>query len=90
MRTNPTDDGEEGTVRGHGDHPTVDQGEDEDDYGDEGLQTPHMTIPIDTPHDDHDDLYADEHDGETRSKVGTATQREYDDDGEYLLLAHTT
>jgi hypothetical protein len=63
--------------------PTVDQGEDEDEYGDEDLlQTPHRTVPIDTPRGEDEELYDDEHDGrtETRSKMGTATQREYEDE----------
>lgn len=72
--------------------PTVDHGEDDDEYGDEDLlQTPHMTVPIDTPRGEDEELYDDEHDGrtETRSKMGTATQREYEDEmGKFPVTPH--
>lgn len=62
----------------------MDRGEeDEDEYHDEDqLQTPHMTVPIDTPHGEDEELYDEEPDGrtETRSKMGTATQRDYEDE----------
>lgn len=88
-RTDGTEDdeGEDGTVRGIEQAPTVDQGGDYDDeYDDEvGLRTPHMTIPIETPRDEDEELYDDDdedQDGrtETRSKMGTATQRDYEDE----------
>lgn len=66
--------------------PTVDQGGDYDDeYNDESqLQTPHMTNPIETPRDEDEELYDNDEDQdgrtETRSKMGTATQRDYEDE----------
>lgn len=84
-RTDGTEDdeGEDGTVRGADTEqaPTVDQGDDYDDEYEDQLQTPQMTVPIDTPHGEDDDLYDDD-DGrtETRSKMGTATQRDYEEE----------
>lgn len=83
------DEAEDGTVRGadHDQAPTVDHAEDEDEYEDQ-LQTPQMTVPIDTPHGEDEELYDEEQDGrtETRSKMGTATQREYEDEmGTFLV-----
>jgi hypothetical protein len=49
-----------------------------------------MTVPIDTPHGEDEELYDDEQEGrtETRSKMGTATQREYEDElGTLLVLS---
>ncbi len=67
--------------------PTVDGGEEEfeDDYTEN-----HMTVPIDTPQDDHEELYEEgddvrtneQTDGDTRSKVGTLTQHDFDENDE--------
>jgi hypothetical protein len=84
-------DEDEGTFQGpeQDQAPTVDNGEEGDEYGDEYTQTPHMTVPIDTPHGEAAEFYDEEDldeegrtDGETRSKVGTLTQREYDGEGD--------